>query len=208
VPEQLRRFLRPREGSTSLALLLVMLATLSWSLQRAEWINHMQYLLPLGVVAAITGALLALSRLSVAIVLPVSAIVGTGFVVGLVGSEFFPLHDQTARLLLLRGDALDWTRIVVDGGFAPQLSPYALGLGALMWVTAFIAAYALYRHHRVLDSILLVGVALIANMSATFRDLFLYLVLFSVALITAQLFFQGGLEDYYKSLTDAIASVI
>jgi transglutaminase-like putative cysteine protease len=181
VPEQLRRFLRPREGSTSLALLLVMLATLSWSLQRAEWINHMQYLLPLGVVAAITGALLALSRLSVAIVLPVSAIVGTGFVVGLVGSEFFPLHDQTARLLLLRGDALDWTRIVVDGGFAPQLSPYALGLGALMWVTAFIAAYALYRHHRVLDSILLVGVALIANMSATFRDLFLYLVLFSVA---------------------------
>ena len=36
----------------------------------------------------------------------------------------------------------------------------------------------------------------------------LILVLFSVALITAQLFFQGGLEDYYKSLTDAIASVI
>lgn len=181
MPEQLRRFLQPREGWTSLALLVVMLATLSWSLQRAEWINHMQYLLPLAVVAAITGALLALSWLSVAIVLPISAILGTGFVLGFVGSEFFPLHDQTARLLLLRGDALDWTRIVVDGGFAPQLSPYALGLGALMWVTAFIAAYALYRHHRVLDSILLVGVALIANMSATFRDLFLYLVLFSVA---------------------------
>ena len=50
-------------------------------------------------------------------------------------------------------------------------SPYAIGLGVLMWVTAFMAAYALYRHHRVLDSILLVGVALIANMSATFADL-------------------------------------
>jgi transglutaminase-like putative cysteine protease len=181
VPELLRRFLRPREGWTSLALLVVMLLTLCWSLQRAEWINHMQYLLPLAIVAAISGVLLGLTRLSVAIVLPVSAIAGAVFVLGLIGSEFFPLHDQTARLLLLRGDALDWTRIVVDGGFASQLSPYALGLGALMWVTAFIAAYALYRHHRVLDSILLVGVALIANMSATFRDLFLYLVLFSVA---------------------------
>ena len=50
-----------------------------------------------------------------------------------------------------------------------------------MWVTAFIAAYAMYRHHRVLDAILLVGAALIANMSATFTDLFGYLVLFMLA---------------------------
>ncbi|MGZ6372189.1 MAG: transglutaminase family protein, partial [Candidatus Limnocylindria bacterium] len=181
MPEWLTRFLRPREGWSSLALLIFMLLTLGWSLQRAEWINHMQYLLPLAVVAAIAGALLGLTRLSVVIVLPVSALVGAAFVLGLIGSEFFPLHDQTARLVLLRGDALDFTRIVLDGGFAPQLSPYAIGLGVLMWVTAFIAAYALYRHHRVLDSILLVAVALIANMAATFRDLFLYLVAFSIA---------------------------
>ncbi|MGZ4431387.1 MAG: transglutaminase TgpA family protein [Gaiellales bacterium] len=181
MPEWLNRFLRPREGWSSLALLIFMLLTLGWSLQRAEWINHMQYLLPLAVVAAIAGALLGLTRLSVVIVLPVSALVGAAFVLGLIGSEFFPLHDQTARLVLLRGDALDFTRIVLDGGFAPQLSPYAIGLGVLMWVTAFIAAYALYRHHRVLDSILLVAVALIANMAATFRDLFLYLVAFSIA---------------------------
>jgi transglutaminase-like putative cysteine protease len=181
VPEWLNRFVRPREGWSSLALLVFMLLTVGWSLQRAEWINHMQYLLPLAVAGAIAGALLGLTRLSVVIVLPISAVVGAAFVLGLIGSEFFPLHDQTARLILLRGDALDFTRIVVDGGFAPQLSPYAIGLGVLMWVTAFIAAYALYRHHRVLDSILLVGVALIANMAATFRDLFLYLVAFSIA---------------------------
>jgi transglutaminase-like putative cysteine protease len=181
VPELLNRFLRPREGWSSLALLIFMLLTLGWSLQAAEWINHMQYLLPLAVVAAVAGALLGLTRLSVVIVLPLSALVGAAFVLGLIGSEFFPLHDQTARLVLLRGDALDFTRIVVDGGFAPQLSPYAIGLGVLMWVTAFIAAYALYRHHRVLDSILLVGVALIGNMAASLRDLFLYLVAFSIA---------------------------
>jgi transglutaminase-like putative cysteine protease len=185
VPEALRqalqRILRPREGWSPLALLILMLLTLCWSLQRAEWINHMQYLLALAVVAAIGGALLGLTRLSVAIVLPISAVVGAGFVLGLIGSEFFPLHDQGARLILLRGDALDFIRIVAAGGFAPQLSPYAIGLGVLMWVTAFIAAYALYRHHRVLDSILLVGVALIANMAATLREVFLYLVVFSIA---------------------------
>jgi transglutaminase-like putative cysteine protease len=181
VPELLRRFLRPREGWASMALLIVMLLTVVWSLQRAAWVNHMDYLLPVAVLAALLGALLGLTRLTVAITLPVAAIVGAWLVLFTIGAEFFPLHSQGGRLILLRGDALNWTRIVVDGGFAPQLSPYALGLGVLMWVTGFMAAYALYRHHRVLDSILLVGVALIANMSATLTPLFLYLVLFSLA---------------------------
>jgi transglutaminase-like putative cysteine protease len=164
-----------------MALLLVMLLTLVWSLQRAAWVNHMDYLLPVAVVASLLGALLGLTRLSVAITLPAGAIGGAGLVLWTIGAEYFPQQDQAGRLILLRGDALDWTRIVVDGGFAPQLSPYALGLGVLLWVTAFVAAYALYRHHRVLDSILLVGAALVANMSATLTDLFLYLVLFSLA---------------------------
>lgn len=177
----LNRFLRPREGWSSMALLLVMLGTVVWSLQRAEWVNHMDYLLPVAVLAALLGALLGLTRLSVAIILPIAAIAGAGVVLLTIGAEFFPKHDEAARLILLRGDAIRWTQIVVDGGFAPQLSPYAVGLGILLWVTGFMAAYALYRHHRVLDSILLVGVALIANMSATLTPLFLYLVLFSLA---------------------------
>ena len=36
MPEALQRILRPREGCSSLALLILMLLTLGWSLQRAE----------------------------------------------------------------------------------------------------------------------------------------------------------------------------
>ncbi|HET7083091.1 MAG TPA: transglutaminaseTgpA domain-containing protein [Candidatus Limnocylindria bacterium] len=179
--ERLRRFLKPREGWTSLALLGVMLVMLAWSLQRAEWVDHLDYLVPVAMVAALAGTLLGLTRLSVALVLPVSAVLGAGFTLWTISGEYFPEVGQGWRLILLRGDALDWTRIVVDGGFAPQHSPYAIGLGVLMWVTAFMAAYTLYRHHRVLDSILLVGVALIANLSATFTPLIAYLVVFSIA---------------------------
>jgi len=68
--QALQRILRPREGWSPLALLILMLLTLCWSLQRAEWINHMQYLLALAVVAAIGGALLGLTRLSVTVILP------------------------------------------------------------------------------------------------------------------------------------------
>jgi transglutaminase-like putative cysteine protease len=181
VPELVRRFLRPREGWTSMALLLFMLVVMAWSVQRAEWFDRLDYLVPVAILAGLTGALLGLTRLSVAITLPISALLGAGFLLWTIGGEYFPDLDQAGRLMILRGDALDWTRIVVDGGFAPQLTPYAFGLGMLMWTTAFIAAYTLYRHHRVLDSILLAGVALVANMSATFTDLFVYLVVFSIA---------------------------
>ena len=181
MPELLRRFLRPREGWLSMGLVLVMVVALAWSVQHARWFDLVDFVLPVATYAVLGGALLGLTRLSVLIVLPISAVLGTWAVLSTVGAEFFPDLDQVTRLLVLRGDALDWTRIVVDGGFAPQISPYAVGLGALMWATAFMAAYALYRHHRVLDCILLIGVAMIANMSATFADLFGFLVVFSVA---------------------------
>lgn len=181
MPELLRRFLRPREGWLSLGLVLAMLLALAWSVEHAGWFDLIHFVVPVAILGGLAGALLGVTRLSVVFVLPASAVLGTWAVLSTIGSEFYPSLDPLHRLLVLRGDALDWVRIVVDGGFAPQLSPYALGIGALMWVTAFMAAYVLYRHHRVLDSILLVGVALIANMSATFAELFGFLLLFSVA---------------------------
>jgi len=181
VRDLLKRYLHPREGWLSLALVMVMLLALGWSLQRAEWFDQLDYLVPLALYAAIAGAILGLTRVSVTIILPLSAALGAWIVLWEIGGEFYADLGQAGRLMALRVDTLSWTRIVLDGGFAPQLSPYAVGLGVLMWVTAFMTAYTLYRHHRVLDSILLVGVALVANMAATFAELFGYIVLFSSA---------------------------
>lgn len=181
MPELVRRFLKPREGWLSLILLVVMLLSLGWSVEHAGWFEPIDFVVPIAILGALTGALLGLTRLSVTIVLPISAVIGAWVLLSTIGAAFYPNFDQTAQLLVLRGDALDFTRIVIDGGFAPQLTPYAFGFGILMWVTAFMASYALYRHHRVLDSILLVGVALVANMSATFAELFAFLLVFSLA---------------------------
>ncbi len=181
MPEQLDRYLRPREGWLSLALLVVMLLSVAWAVQRTEWIEQTEYLVPIALYGAVLGALLGLTRLSVVAVMPISAVVGTLLLLWAIGGEYFPDASQVERLVLLRGEALDWMRILLDRGYGPQLVPYALGFGLVMWVTAFIAAYAIYRHHRVLDAILVVGAALIANMSATLADLFGYLVLFVLA---------------------------
>ena len=98
-----------------------------------------------------------------------------------VGGEYFTSLGQLGRLFALRDDTIHWAKTISQGGFAPQMTPYAIGLAIILWSVAFMAAYTLYRHHRVLDAIVLVGVALIANLSATLADLFGYLVLFSLA---------------------------
>ncbi|HEY8179800.1 MAG TPA: hypothetical protein VIH33_05310, partial [Candidatus Limnocylindria bacterium] len=181
MPESLRRYLQPREGWLSAALLMVMLLSLCWSVQRAEWLPQTEFLVPIAFFALLLGTALALSPLSVTLTLPIGAVVGAGIVLWTIGGEYFAELSQAARFLSLRDDGIAWIRILADRGFAPQLTPYAVGLGVLMWATAFIAAYTMYRHHRVLDAILLVGALMIANMSATLTDLFPYLVLFMLA---------------------------
>ena len=181
MPELVRRFLRPREGWLSMALVLIMVLSLAWSVEHGNVFEPIGFLGPVALFGVLVGALLGLTRFSIVLVLPASALVGAWVVLSTVCSDFFPTLGITNQLLVIRAEAFDWFRIVFQGGFAPQLTPYALGIGALMWVTAFMAAFALFRHHRVLDSILVVGVALIANMSATLAELFAFLVLYSLA---------------------------
>ena len=181
MPDWLRRYLLPREGWLSWALLFTMLLSLGWSVQRAGWIAQHDFVVPVAFWGALIGAVLGLSRLRVVLVLPLSALAGAGVVLWAVGGEYFTSLSNLGRLSALRTEALLWTRTVLEGASPTQLSPYAIGMGVLMWVTAFIAAYTIYRHHRVIDAILLVGVTLIVNMSATYSDLFGFILVFSLA---------------------------
>ena len=181
MPELARRFLRPREGWIAFFLLCVMLLSLTWSVQSAEWLTLLDYIGPVAIWGAVLGLVLALLPISVAIVIPIAAMLGAAVVLWAVGGEWFPLLGQVDRLMALHTEALSWLRTVFLGGYPIELTPYALGLGVLTWTTAFIAAYTMYRHHRVTDAVVVVGVALLVNMSATYADLFFYLVLFVLA---------------------------
>ncbi len=197
MPAWVDRWLRPREGWLSLVLLFVMLLALSWSTQSAKWLPQLEFLTAVAFFGVVLGALLGLSRLSVVLTLPIGAVAGTGIVLWTVGGEYFTELGQIGRLLAMRSETVDWFRTVVERGYPPQLVPYALGLGILMWVTAFTAGYAIYRHHRVLDAILLVGGTLIANLSATRDNLIGYLVLFVLAALL--LWLRGSLVTREES---------
>lgn len=158
-----------------------MLLSLTWSVQSAEWLDALDYVGPVALWGALLGLVLALVPISVAIVIPIAALIGGTVVVWAVGGEYFPLLGQADRFIALHVEALGWLRTVLHGGYPLELTPYAIGIGLLSWTTGFIATYTVYRHHRVLDGVLVVGAALIVNMSATYADLFFYLVLFVLA---------------------------
>ena len=171
----------PRAGWISLLLLGVMALALAWSVQGAGWLEQMDFLVPVALYAVIAGSLLGMLRISIVWTLPIGAVIGTGVVIWTIGGEYFTGLDQLGRLLALRTEFIEWLVIVLGTGYPAQLSPYAIGLGALMFATVFAAAYAVYRHHRVLEGILLLGAALITNMSAVLTDLNGQLLLFVVA---------------------------
>ncbi len=179
--ELAERLRYPRAGWISLVLLGVMALALAWSVQGAKWLDQLDFLVPVALSAVVAGALLGVFRGSIVWALPLGAIVGTGVVLWTVGGEYFPALDQVGRLMALRTEFIDWLVVVLGTGYPPQMTPYAIGLGALMFATVFAAAFAVYRHHRVLDAIVLLGAALIVNMSAILTDLFFQLLLFVVA---------------------------
>ncbi|HEY6608032.1 MAG TPA: transglutaminaseTgpA domain-containing protein [Candidatus Limnocylindria bacterium] len=181
MPDLRDRLLHPRAGWLSLGLLLVMASSVAWSVQGAELLPQLEFLVPVAAWAVLAGALLGMLRGSIVIALPLGALLGAGIVIWAIGGEYYPDLSQVDRLLALRSDAIGWLRIVVETGYPPQMSPYAAGLGALMFATAFAAAFTIYRHDRVLDAIVLLGVAMVANVSATYTDLFALLVVFVVA---------------------------
>ncbi len=184
MPELRERLLYPRAGWLSLGLLAVMAVALAWSVQGAGWLEQLDFLAPLALWAILAGAIVGTLRWTIVAALPLAAVIGTAFVLWTVGSEYFPFLSQGDRLLALRTELIEWTVIVAETGYPPQMSPYAVGLGALMWATAFTASYVVYRYHRVLDAILLLGAAIVANMSATITNLFVNLLLFvSAALL-------------------------
>ena len=193
MPDLRERFLYPRAGWLSLGLLVIMALAVAWSVQAARLIEQMEFLAPLAVWAVLLGALLGMLRLSIVITLPLGAVAGAALVLWSVGGEYFTELEQGGRLLALRTDLLDWFVIVVRIGYPPQMAPYAIGLGVLMFATAFAAAYAVYRHHRVLDAILLLGAAVIINMSAIDADNFGQLLLFVVAALL--LWLRASLVD-------------
>src|SRR5438552_1761894 len=70
---------------------------------------------------------------------------------------------------------------VLDLAVTPEIGHYLLVLGIIVWSIGQFAAFAVFRHRRPLDAVIVVGIVLLANMALTVKDQLFLLVVYSVA---------------------------
>jgi len=188
---------RPVEGWLTVLAAVVMVTTLGASLVEATWTIRSKsgdpgFLLYIGAVGLAFGIL--------------GAKVGWGrwrtHVVGaLIGGLVLPLI-MGGLLLEARGTPVGWdpfalaTRMavawsVVEGvwtdlavlrlPFTAQEAHYHLVFGAIVWGAGLLAGYTIFGHRRPLDAVVVIGLALLANMALTKHDQLGLLELFSAA---------------------------
>lgn len=186
-PLRSRVALAPPEGWLSVVLVAVMAVTVGWSLDdaalvlgRREWTDFLPWAALGGVAVGFLGARLRWNRF-------VAHLIGAAFAALLVplivGGILAPAGSPGVRY---EATASSVVNAVFD--FAVRGRPvtretghYLLVLGLLCWANGQFAAAAVFRQARPVGPIIVLGAALVANMSATVHDQIWILVLFTMA---------------------------
>lgn len=188
--------LRPAEGWLTLFATVVMVMVLGGSLQDAAWtpdasnpdVNFLPWVGLSGVAWGVFGAKVGWGRwrthilgaLIAGLVLPL--IVG-GIVLGPQAHVGWDPPGLAARLVATLGVARDvWTDLVVEGRtFTTQYAHYHLVFGVIVWGAGMLAGFTVFGHRRPLDAVVVVGLAILANMAITSHEQLTLIVLFSAA---------------------------
>jgi hypothetical protein len=192
----LRLPLQPAEGWLTLVSTAVMVMALGGSLQEAGWTpdakrgaaNFLPWVGLIGVAFGVAGAKVGWGRWRTHIVgalfagLLLPLIMG-GIALGPDADVGWDPHSLALRLVA----ALDvmqhvWSDLAVQGRpVTGQWSHYHLVFGTLVWGAGMLAGFSVFGHRRPLDAVVVVGLAILANMALTSHDQMSLLVLFSAA---------------------------
>jgi transglutaminase-like putative cysteine protease len=188
----LGRFLarmRPDEGWLSLPLVLILAGTMAWSISDARWILGQDYLTSfliwIGLLAALWGYVSARLDIRPWLAQTIGCFIAAFVLIEVVGSTLYTgpngnladWFNATSSSVVQAYLDLTWRHKVVT----LQVGHFCLILGILVWGTAQAASYDVFGYHRAVNGVLLLSVALIANMALTANDQFTALVVFSAA---------------------------
>ena len=185
---ELLRSLRRLDGWFTLALVVLICATLAWSLDdallvlgRDEYTDFLFWAAMGGVAAGFIGPLVGWSRWTThlvgaafaALVLPLLV----GSVIREAGGSLHELFQASTDQAVLA-----WSDLVVaQHPLTRAFGHHLLVLGLLAWGSSQFASYAAFGHRRPINAVVVIGLLLLVNMALTARDQLVYLVIFSIA---------------------------
>ena len=182
-----RSRLRFRGGWVTLPIFLLIAILYPISLDQADWVDTKKQLVWIAVAAVLFGTLVGNGRIrsrpagllgavtgTFAVVL--GTIIGSGMVTGAASAA--TLHDRTTTIAV---HVNNWVTQVFAGEAANDPTVFVLFLGATVWCSSYIGAFALARERRPWDALVLCGGCLVINVSLALSSLLFDLVLFSLA---------------------------
>ena len=183
-----RRLIRgPAEGWLTLGLVLLMCVVLAWAVDDVapvmggdELTDFLTWAAIGGVLAGFIGPQVGWGRWRTYLIGSVFAALLIPIVVGgslvddaSIGARFVATASAGVQAVF---------DLVIEGSSSTQEFGHHLWvLGLLIWATSMFASYAVFGHRHPLNAVVIVGVALVINMSLTEIDQLGYLVLYSVA---------------------------
>jgi len=169
-----------KEGWATVALLLLILFGVAWSIQTAAWTEGLSILQAIVLVGGVTGIVLAKSRvpsITAHLLSILAAFTWTAFLASRVLASASGLPVEAAVVELDRL-LVAWITDVLSGGTSPGNYPFLLLLGVLLWFVAYVSAWAIFRWQRVWLAVILCGVALMLNITYAPKNLTGYLIAF------------------------------
>jgi hypothetical protein len=184
--------LRPDEGWAAVPLVLILAATMAWSVADARWVlgqdGLTSFVIWVALAAAAWGYVSARLDVSPWLAQAVGCTIGAFILIEAVGAS---LPGATSGLGgWFHATASSVTQAYLDLTWRHQASTLQVGhfcliLGIVVWGTAQAASYDVFGYHRTVNGVLLLAVVLTvvltANMALTKHDQYFGLVLFSAA---------------------------
>ncbi|HYK96398.1 MAG TPA: transglutaminase domain-containing protein [Candidatus Dormibacteraeota bacterium] len=183
---------RPAEGWLTVLATMAMVAVFGWSLIDADWTpgkpgdsNFLPWVGMAGLAFGVLGAKVGWGRWRTHLV---GALFGGIFIPLVVGGIVVPTADWDIASLGARFEASanvvrlvynDW--VVLNLPFTSQTAHYHLIFGTLVWGAGMLAGFTIFGHHRPLDAVVVLGLAVIANMALTEHNQLYLMVIFTAA---------------------------
>jgi hypothetical protein len=177
----------PEEGWLSLFLVAVMAVVLAMAIDDAGWVVHNGKLTDFlvwaalgGVAAGFVGSKVGWNRW---LAQGLGAIFAALIVPILVGQVLQPAWPPAAQFRETADQAaMAWRDLIINHALLTRaIGHHLVILGLLVWGTSQFAAAAVFRHHRPLSAVVVIGALLVANMAATTNGQLHFLIVFSLA---------------------------
>jgi transglutaminase-like putative cysteine protease len=181
------RLARPAEGWTVVALVVVLGVVLAWAVDEPAWVNGRAALTDSLPLCALLGAAVGFGGPKVGWGRWTTHVVGALFAALIVpllaGTAVAPAASIPEAFGIAATGTVDAYLDLAWRGQAltDQEVHYIVVLGGVLWGTMQFAAYAVFGHRRPLSAVVIVGLVLLANISATERNQLPHLIAFTVA---------------------------